>query len=158
MASAAVINKLFANATVEMFDHDPGTVNPLITSPDGGTTKRYRDMTNFEQFACEVMTTVIGGGGGGVTGVEIVATEDAAGTGLMTVVDSGLVQADAVGDFVALECSAAQVKEVGDAAGRRLIYIGVRVTCGHAGDEACVMYHRWQPRFAASGLTATTIS
>ncbi len=94
----------------------------------------------------------------GPTLVDIVAAEDSAGTNVTTVVSSGAVQQDAVGDFVAVECTAAQVKEVGDAGGFVFTHVGVRITCGNNADECAVTYIRAFPRFAGKDLTANAIS
>lgn len=155
MASAVTTVDLFANAAMITYDHDPGATSAMITSPDGGTTKRYVAMKDYEGFAGLVMATVA------VTGptlVEIVAAEDSSGTNVTQVVSSGTVAADAVGDFVAIECTAAQIKEVGDAAGYTFTHAGIRITCGNSGDECAVTYIRHKPRFPQSGLTANVIA
>lgn len=155
MASAVTTSKLFANTAMITYDHDPGSTSAMITSPDGGTTKRYVAMKDYEVFAGLVMVTVAAGG---PTLVDIVAAEDSSGTNVTTVVSSGAVVADAVGDFVAVECTAAQVKEVGDAAGYTFTHVGVRITCAAAGDECAVTYIRAYPKYPQSALTANAIS
>ena len=155
MASAVTSQKLFSANAIITYDHDPGSASALITSPDGGTTKRYVPLANFELFAGYVMATIATGG---PTLVDIVAATDSAGTNVTTVVSSGTVAADAVGDFVAVECTAAQVKEVGDAAGFAFTHVGIRITCGNSADECAVTYHRSGPRFPQASLTANAIS
>jgi hypothetical protein len=155
MASAVTTNKLFANAAMITYDHDPGATSAMITSPDGGTTKRYVAMKDYEGFAGLVMATIATGG---PTLVDIVAAEDSSGTNVTTVVSSGTVAADAVGDFVAVECTAEQIKEVGDAGGYTFTHVGVRITCANAGDECAVTYIRTNPKYPQSGLTANAIS
>lgn len=155
MASAVTTSKLFGHMAMITYDHDPGTTNALITSPDGGTTKRYVAMRDYEYFAGLVMATIATTG---PTLVEIVAAEDAAGTNVTAIVSSGAVAADAVGDFVAVECTAAQIKEVGDAAGYTFTHVGIRITCGNSGDECAVTYIRAGAKFPAAGLTANAIS
>lgn len=157
MASAVTIQKLFANAMIQMWDHDPGTTDATITSPDGGTTKRYVAMKDFEGFAAMVMTSV-SASSSGPSLVEIVGATDATGTNATAIVTSGTVDADAVGDWVAVECTAAQINEVGKAAGYNFTHVGVRITTSNAGDECVVTYIRHAPRFAYKDLTATTIS
>lgn len=155
MASAVTVVDLFANAAIITYDHDPGATSALITSPDGGTTKRYVAMKNYGGFAGIVMATIATTG---PTLVEIVAASDSAGTDVTAVVSSGTVAADAVGDVVAIECSAAQIKEVGDAAGKVFTHVGIRITCGNSGDECAVTYIRHKPSYPQSGLTANAIS
>lgn len=157
MASAVTAQKLFANLAMITYDHDPGTASALITSPDGGTTKRYVAMAGYENFAGLVMTSV-SASSSGPTLVDIVAATDSSGTNVTTVVSSGTVAADAVGDFVAVECTAAQVKEVGDAAGYAFTHVGVRITCSNSGDECAVTYVRGGPKWAGLNLTTNAIS
>lgn len=157
MASAVTSQKLFGRMAAISYDHDPGATTAIITSPDGGTTKRYVAMENYELFAGLCMTSV-SASSSGATLVDIVAAEDSSGTNVTTVVSSGTVAADAVGDFVAVECTAAQIKEVGDAGGFTFTHVGVRITCSNAGDECVVTYIRANPRFPTKDLTANAIS
>lgn len=155
MASAVTSQKIASSMAIITYDHDPGTTNAIITTPDGGTTKRYVAMANYELFAGAVMATIATGG---PTLVDIVAATDSAGTNVTTVVSSGAVVADAVGDFVFVECTAAQVKEVGDAAGYTFTHVGIRITCANSADECAVTYIRAGARFTALGLSANAIS
>lgn len=155
MASAVTVNKIASNHAIISYDHDPGATSALITSPDGGTTKRYVAMSLYDHFSTVVMATIATGG---PTLVEIVAATDSAGTNATAVVTSGTVAADAVGDGVFLECSAAQIKEVGDAAGYAFTHVGTRITCANSADECCVTYIRSEPKYPQSGLTANFIS
>jgi hypothetical protein len=157
MASAVTTVKLFANAAILSYDHDPGATSAVITSPDGGTTKRVVAMENYGGFAVTSMTSV-SASSSGVTKLEIVGCTDSSGSNPTVIVDSGTVAADAVGDFVAVECTAEQVKEVGDAGGLTLTHIAGRLTCSNSGDEAVVTYIRHTPRYPQSGLTANAIS
>lgn len=155
MPSAVSVVDLFANAAIITYDHDPGATSALITSPDGGTTKRYVPLAQYGGFAGIVMATIASGG---PTLVEIVAATDSAGTDVTQIVTSGTVAADAVGDVVAIECSAAQVKEMGDSLSKVFTHVGIRITCANSGDECAVTYIRHKPKFPQSGLTANAIS
>ena len=155
MAATSSAAKLFTEAAIVTYDHDPGTTAALITSPDGGTTKRYVDMADYAGFAGVVMATIATGG---PTLVDIVGAEDAAGTNVTTIVSSGAVVADAVGDGVVIECTAEQVKEVAVASGYTLRYVGIRITCANSADECAVTYIRFKPRFPKTALTANFIS
>lgn len=155
MASAVTTSKLFANMAMITYDHDPGSTAAMITSPDGATTKRYLAIRDYEYFGGLSMSTIATGG---PTLVDIVAAEDAAGTNATTIVSSGTVAADAVGDFVAVECTAEQIREVGAAAGYTFTHFGVRLTCANSGDECAVTYIRGGAKFPQSALTANAIS
>lgn len=155
MASAVTTAKWGANNAAITYDHDPGSTAAMITSPDGGTTKRYVAMRDYEGFVGLVMATIATGG---PTLVDIVAAEDSSGTNVTTIVSSGTVAADAVGDFVYVECTAEQINEVGKAAGYTFTHAGVRITCANSGDECAVTYIRTKPKFPQSGLSANAIS
>ena len=155
MATAVTSKKLFANSAIITWDHDPGGVTAIITSPDGGTTKRLVALKDFEGFAVICMTTIATGG---VTLVDIIGATDSSGTNATTVVTSGTVVADAVGDVVVVECTAAQVREVGSSSSFNFTHVGARITCSNAADEAAVTYIRWMPRFGYDALTANAIS
>lgn len=157
MASAVTSQKLASNNAVLSYDHDPGATSAQIVTPDGGTTKRLVAMALYEWFGVAAMTSV-SASSSGMTLVDIVGATDSAGTNATTIVSSGAVVADAVGDFVFVECSAAQVKEVGDAAGYTFTHVGARITCSNSGDEAVVTYWRAAPKFPQANLTANSIS
>lgn len=156
MAATQTVKKLFTEAAIIAYDHDPGTTNPLIVSPDGGTTKRYVDMRDYGGFAVIAMASLLAGSG--ITKVEIVAAVDTDGTDLQVITDSGTVAAAAVGDVVVQECTAEQVKEVAVSSGKNLRYVGARLTCQNAGDEAVVTYIRHKARFPQDALTANAIA
>lgn len=149
MASAVATEKLFATHKIAMYDHDPGATTAVIVSGDAGTTKRYVDGRDAENFAVIAMTTI-----GDMSKLEIVASSDAAFTSPVVVKDSGAVVADAVGDYVALECTMAEVAPLG----ADLRYLAGRITMDTATDEAAVTYIQTGLRFAKSGQTATTIA
>ena len=155
MAAASPCKKLFTNAAIVTYDHDPDATTAQVTTPDAGTTKRYVAMANYGGFAGIVMATIATTG---PTLVDIVAATDSAGTDVTTVISSGTVAADAVGDVVVVECSAEQIKEQGVTSGKDFTHVGVRITCGNSGDECAVTYIRHSPRFPKDALTANAIS
>lgn len=157
MASAVTTARHSARNAIISYDHDPGTASALITSPDGGTTKRYLAMKDYEGFAVACMTSV-SASSSGATLVDIVGATDSAGTNVTTVVSSGAVVADAVGDFVYVEASAEQINEVGKAAGYNFTHVGARITCSNSGDECVVTYIRFGAKYPQSGLSANVIS
>lgn len=158
MASSVSISKLFSSAAMEVLHHDPDTTDPIVVTPDAGTTDEFRDFQNFNSFAAIAMLTDVGTGGA-LTKLEIVGATDTAGSNLFVVTDSGVVDADAVGDYIAAECTAAQYQqEMQDAGVDGAKYIGVRLTADAADVEAAVFYTRFYPRFAQADLTQTTIS
>lgn len=157
MASAVTSQKLGSIMAVQSYDHDPGATTAIITSPDGGTTKRVVAMRDYAAFAVECMTSV-SASSSGATLVDIVGCTDSAGSNPTVVVSSGTVAADAVGDTVWVECTDAQVKEVGAAASLTLTHVAARITCSNAGDECVVTYIRALPKRSYNALTANNIS
>lgn len=156
MASAQASMKLFANAQIEIWDHDPGVNTALVVSPDGGTTLRYVDLRDYEGFAVVAMSSTLTGAG--INLLEIVAADDADGTNATIIKTSGAVVCDAVGDYVVEECSAEEIAQLSEAAGYDLRYVAARLTCANAADEAVVTYIRHRPKFPRTGLTVDTIA
>ena len=152
MASTSSSNKAASNFAWEVYDHDPGGTSATIVTPDGGTTERWADLRDFENFAVLAMSSTLTGNG--ITLLEIVVADDTASTNLAVVKTSGAVAADAVGDYVFLECTAAEANEVGTT-GR---YVAARITVANSADEAVVSYLRFGAKRAYDGLTATTIA
>ena len=156
MASPQSSEKIFANQKIQMFDHDPDGTSAAIVTPDAGTTERYAGMRDYCGFAVVAMSSALTGAG--ITLVEIVADDDQAGTNLTVIKTSGAVVADAVGDYVVLECTAEEIAQESEDAGADLRYVAARLTVANAADEAVVAYIQTEPRFAGTGLTATTIA
>jgi hypothetical protein len=155
MTSALASSWLFDRQKIVPWDHDPGATTAILTSPDGGTTVRSQDLSLYEHFAVIAKNSVLVGAG--ITRVEIIAATDAAlATSATVIKDSGVVVTNDMDKYVALECSAEEVRSAGDAAGTVLRYVGARITQANAGDEAVVTYISARPRNAASGLTAST--
>jgi len=157
MVSPQGFNKLGSNAGIEKWDHDPGATTAIIVSPDGGTTKRFVDMRDFERFAVAAMVTIVAAGG--MTKLEIVAADDATGTNTIVIKDSGTIAADAVGDWAFEECSAAEVEQESNDAGFASRFVAGRITMATSTDEAAVTYIPTRPKFPQKDLTpATTIA
>ena len=156
MASLVETKKIFANQKLEMWTHDPDGVAAAVVTPDGGITERWVDFKGFEQFAVIAMASLLTGAG--ITKLEIVAAEDAAGTNLQVIKDSGVLAADAVGDYVMEECTAVEISQIASEQGLSLRYVAGRITMDNAADEAAVTYERNKARFPQNGLSSNTIS
>jgi hypothetical protein len=149
MASAVSTEKLFANMKIEAIAQTADSSTALAST--------YVDLRDYAAFAVLCMTTVKGGNG--LVKLEIVASDASDGSTNVTVIkDSGTVAADAVGDYVALECTAEEIMQLGRAAGVALRYVAARVTNHHAGDDTALTYIRHGARFPQTGLTASYIS
>lgn len=155
MASPQTSNKLFGKIPAALYDHDPGGTSATLCSPDGGTTIRYVDMRDYLAFGVLAMSSALTGNG--ITLLEIVASATADFSAVTVIKTSGVVAADAVGDYVVAECTAEEIAQEGADAGVDLRYAAARLTVANAADEAVVAYIG-TPRFAYSGLTANTIA
>jgi len=158
LASAIDTQEFARGLLLEMWDHDPGVATAKVTTPDGGTTERWVDMRDYVHLAVCVAATFRAGDG--ITLVEIVAAEAEDETdGSVTVIKtSGVVAADALADWVFLECSAEEIVHLGEAAGYELRYVAARITTQHAGDEAMVAYVALTNRPSTVRTPPTTIS
>lgn len=115
------------------------------------------DLRDFDSFAALAMLAAKTGAG--ITKLEIVAAEDAAGNSNLTVIkDSGTVAADALGDYVVQECTAEEIAQIGRASGYALRYVAARVTLANAADVAAVTVIRGDAKVRCKDLTANYIS
>lgn len=154
MASSQTRNQMMTEQFTRMYDHDPDATTAKLCSPDGGTTIRYIDMSQFRSLMVGVMSNALTGAG--VTLLEIVADETVAFSAPVVVKTSGVLAADAVGDNAFLECSADELAALGAANSKDLRYVAARITEANAADEAVVLYVA-KGRFPHDGLTANHI-
>lgn len=157
MATAVTSQKIASREALKLYDHDPGGTGAVVVSGDGGTTKNYLPMEGYEVFGLLVMNSV-SASSSGPTLVEIVAAEDSTGTNVTAVLTSGTIASTHVGDNVWLEVTAAQIKEVGAAAGYNFTHVTGRITCSNAGDECVVGQFRFNPKWPTKDLTLTAIT
>jgi hypothetical protein len=151
MASSVSSEKIGSMLWLKSYDNDPGATTAVLAGPDGGTTIRYVDMKEFEVLGVMVKPNIVGGTG--VTKVELVASATVAFSSVVVVKDSGAVAGDALDDNVFLECTAAEVVQLG----ATLRYVAARVTHGTNTDESTVTYIGI-PKRAYTGRTATVIT
>ena len=153
MASAVATDKFVTNNVVQVWDHDPGTTNALVCSPDGGTTLRYIDLRDYDHFVAIVAQTVKGGNG--VVKLEIVASDAVTFSNKVVIKDSGTIALDTLADWAIEECSAEEVQHL--ATTYNLRYVAARITTHHAGDEAVVTYiaHARRPHDAITAPYVT---
>lgn len=139
---------------MELWDHDPASTAATVVTPDGGTTQRWFKMSDFGGFTVAAMASTLTGAG--ITKLEIVAADDALGTNLTVIKDSGTVAVAAVGDWVIEECQAEEVAQESATAGVNLKYVAGRITMANAADEAVVTYVGFEARFEQDNLTPKT--
>lgn len=152
MASAVASEYIGSRIYVRTWDHDPGSTNAILASPDGGTTIRYVDLKDFFNVAVCASPTVIGGDG--LTKVELVASTATTFSSVTVIKDSGTIAGNALDDQGFLECNAEEVKHLG----ADLRYVAARLTMGTNTDEAKVTYICTRKGFETTGMSATTIT
>ena len=155
MASAVSTDSLQTRFLIGAYDHDPGTTNAKVISADGGTTEIWVDMRDYSRLL--VLVTPGALTGNGPTLVEIVASdsEDETDTSVTQIKTSGTVAADALGDYVIVECTAEEIAHA--ASTYNLRYATARITCQNAADE-CVAVIFAESKRPTDGLSATTIA
>lgn len=157
MATAVTTNKIASVMALKLFDHDPGASSAVVVSGDGGTTKNYLAMRDYEGF-CVLAMNSVSTSSSGPTLVEILGATDSSGTNATVIVTSGTVASVTVGDNIFVECTAEQINEVGKAAGYNFTHVTGRITCSNSGDECVVLMGRFRSKFPQSGLTANNIT
>jgi len=156
MVTQLATEKLFANAKIEMFYHAPAAAATEQSVKAGATTATWKAMRDYEGFAVIAMTALLGGSG--MIELSIYAATDAAASDATEIKTTGVIAADAVGDFSCLEVSAEEVNHMGEALGYKFTHVTAYVDCQHNDDEIAVAYIRHGAKFPQAGLTAETIS
>ena len=147
MASPQAAVKLSSELQVVMYDFDENA-----TTAVAGTLIAARDLKSFMGLG---MTSVLSGSG--MTLLEIVVATSSTGAGIAQLVTSGTQVANAVGDYVMVECTDEMIAQEAADAGANYTHVGLRVTNQGAADENVLTYIMESKR-PVRGLTATTIS
>ncbi len=157
MASAVTLVKIFANAALKLYKHNPDTASALVVSVDAGTTKNWLAMANYQNFVLIVLNH-LSTSASGPTLIEILGATDSTGTNATAIVTSGAVTSVTAGDNIMIECNTDQIEEVGRASSLAFTHVTGRITTSNSGDEQGVLMGRFNPRFPASGLSANNIT
>lgn len=137
--------------------------NKLVTKKLGDATGTlypyWIDMRDCDALLIQLMIAVRTGA---ITAFEIVASDAADGSTNKTSIKAHALGSapDAAGDNVFLECTAEEVKYLGEAAGVKLRYVSAKVTCSNAADVTVVNYlvPDHCNRFPADQLTVDAVS
>lgn len=156
MVTQLATEKLFANAKIEMFYHAPAAATTEQSVKAGATTTTWKAMRDYEGFAAIAMTALLAGNG--MIELSIYAAEDASATNATEIKTTGVIAADAVGDYTCLEVSAEEINHIGEALGYDFTHVTAYVDCHHNDDEVAVTYIRYGAKFPQTGLTAETIA
>lgn len=142
MASTVSTDKVKSVLAQKSYDFDPDATTL--------TSIAWVPMAGFSAFMASFFRTI------GTSNVvfKIAAATDAAGTGAVVVKEHAVAaQPDAVGDQLFLECSAHEIKGVGQA----LDYVSAQVSVATNTDEGVVVYTRLGADQRA-GLTADIVA
>lgn len=156
MASSVSTDRFACNAAVEMFYHAPADAATEQSVKAGASTTTWKDLRDYEGFMVVAMTALKVGNG--MIELSIYAADDTSGTNATEIKTTGVIAADAIGDYAVLECTAEEIAHLSAASGYSLRYVAGYVDCHHNDDEVAVTYIRWGAKRAADGLTATTIA
>lgn len=154
MASAVTTQKIGARFSFETFFHDPDSAASVPLTSDGGTTKYWRDMRDYEWFGVVASNGTLTGNG--ITDLAIYAADDNTGTNATLIVDSGTLSGTTVGAGGFVECTAAQIREVSAAAGKTFRYVTAYLTVANSADEAAVAFLRGLTKHGQLNLTPAT--
>jgi hypothetical protein len=134
--------RMMAEANRRMVDFDPDSGSEVVVTLNPGASEKCLAIApGFDAFLAGLVRTV---GTGAVTQFRIIVADAADGTGnVATVVASGALTTDAVGDTAWLEASDEQVKAAMVATSA---YIGVAITLVTSTDE-CIVYFERKPLY-----------
>lgn len=156
MASLVATEKLFSCCKIESFIHMTTTNATEQSVKAGDTTTTWKDLRDYDGFAVIAVQGVKGGNG--MIELSIYAADDTSATNAIEVKTTGVIAADAIGDYAVLECTAEEIRQLSSANGYSLRYVTAYIDCHHNDDEVAVTYIRYGAKRAYTGLTATTIS
>jgi hypothetical protein len=151
MPTAVAAQYIGSRMYIRSWDHDPGATTAVIAGPDGGTTKRVVDMSEFNHLMVVAKPNIVGGGG--LTLLEIIGSAAAAMSSPVVVKAHATTAADALDDQVVLEITAAEATQLDNT----LRYFAARLTMATATDEATVTYIACGGR-EYGDMTATVIT
>lgn len=154
MATGVTSQKIASVLAIDTLVHVPGSASSVPITKDSGTTKYWRPMATYELFGFGAANHTLTGNG--LTNMLIVAATDSTGSNATTVLSSGTLSGTAVGNGGFIECTAAQIKEVGDAAGLVFTHVTGYATVANSADKCSVTFVRMGPKFPQSGLTPAT--
>lgn len=146
MASALASKKLSTELAVTHYDFDPDNADANYVA--------WVDLRDFGTFMASFFHSV---GTGNVDTFKIYASESSTGAGTPVEVKAATVDPDAVGDYVFLECTAAEIAHL-DTNNVGLRYVSLQVELATSTDEGVVTYIRGNPRFPREGLTSDVVA
>lgn len=154
MASSVATDNIAARMKFLMFNHAPADAATEQSLKAGAATTTWQAMRDYDAFGVGACVSVLGGNG--MIELSIYAAEDSSGTNATEIKTSGVLAADALGDWAFQECSAEEIAHVGEAAGYDFTHVVAYVDCHHNDDEVTAFYVFTKPSRAADALTAAS--
>lgn len=152
MAANATAERLRSRAHRVIVEHDVASADDPQVVALTPAADCFAISDGYNSFLAGLFRSV---GTGNIDEFSLIAATAADGTGATVIQTHAFTsEANAVGDFVWLECDVEQIREVLPTA----THIGVRVEQATAGDECIVYFERADPLHAYTGLTADYIS
>jgi hypothetical protein len=140
-----------------MYKHMPADATVEAIAKAGDTTATWTALEGYGSFQVCAMTIILGGNG--MTELSIYAAESAAGANATEIKTSGVIAADALGDWAMQECTAEEIQQIGKPLGYNFTHVGAYIDCHHVNDEVAVVYILDEPLFKYDALTpATTLA
>lgn len=145
MATVQSNERLFSRMKIKHYDFDPGDTNPNDID--------WVDMRDYGGFAITFFRTV---GTSNLDTFSIIANPESDGGGTDVTIKAHAVPSEPnlIGDQIFLEITAEMLAD----AGSTLRYVSASVEFATNSDEAVITYVRFDPRFPATGLTASIIA
>lgn len=136
---------------ITCYDHDPADSTVA-------TDVAWVDMRDYEGIVISVFCSALTGTG--PVAFKILGNSSSTGSGTDAVIKTHALgtAADAVGDYIFLECTAEEIAAASTSTTGQLRYVSANVAMNNAADEAVVTYIRYGARFATEDLTADTIA
>lgn len=153
MASTTIANDLRTTLNVRNLDFDPASANDEFVVLDPSNSAAGIALGTYRKFLAQYRTSV---GTGGITVFTMGGATDSAGTGYVAAVAHALgSNPDAVGDWVTIECTDEQIREVLPTA----THVCVVANLVTGTDEGAVTFIMADPLYGpTAGLTGDRIS
>lgn len=153
MASTTIANDLRTTLNVRSLDFDPDSASASFVTLNAAAAASGLALGTYRKFFAQYRTMV---GTGGITELSIGGATAADGTGYVAAVTHALgSNPDAIGDYVSVECTDEQIREVLSTA----THVCVRVDLVTSTDEGNVTFIMADPLYGpTNSLTSDYVS
>ena len=157
MASSVSTDRLACRRKMLMYYHAPADARTEQSVKAGDTVLTWQAMQGYGSFQAAAMLAL--DDTGALIKLSIYAAESATGTNATEIKTSGVIAANAVGDWAMQECTAEEINHIGKPLGYDFTHVVAYIDCTGQNDECAVVYILDEPLFKYDALTpATTIA